>query len=75
MLPKNEVTEINIDDKKIDSENRKERVTVYNTRKESNKEIIKDITEQRDIHELIDDNANPIKESTVRFRTIRNSKK
>ena len=75
MLPKNEVTEINIDDKKIDSENPKERVTVYNTRKESNKEIIKDITEQRDIHELIDDNANPIKESTVRFRTIRNSKK
>jgi hypothetical protein len=75
LVPKNEITELNIDDKKIDSEKPKKRVTVYNTRKESNKEIIKDITEQRDIHELIDDNANPIKESTVRFRTIRNSKK
>ena len=75
MLPKNENTVINTDDKKIDGENPKERVTVYNARKDSNKEIIKDVTEHHDVQELINDNINPIKEGSARFRAIRNSKK
>ena len=73
--PINEITEINIDEKNLNEENRKERVNVYNVRKESDKEIIKDSTERNYAHELKEGNTNPIVESTFNLRSIKNAKK
>ena len=72
---KNVVIEINTDGKNLNEENPRERVDVYNVKKESNKEIIKDITEQHNVHELIEGDINPIKESIENFRSIKNAKK